>query len=70
MFVATAGGHTAAAEALLKCKADVNQATKKGTTPLEMATIRGHTTIANLLKQHHAFENPQTLFSFSGLGVV
>ena len=52
LLVACLQGHVDAARLLLDNGAEVDPATKKGTTPLAIAEERGHSSIVALLEEH------------------
>lgn len=57
LHIAATYGYTAVAEALLKCKADVNYATIDGCTPLYIAAWKGHVDVVTALLGHNADPN-------------
>ena len=52
--LAAEGGHLSVVQYLVQQGADINQATSRGFTPLSVATIKGHTAVANYLREHGA----------------
>ena len=49
MIIAATKGHVDVVKLLIKAKADLNKASKKGTTPLKSAAAKDHHEIVNML---------------------